>query len=306
MRTARQAPASLVERQVRAPTGGGRTTVIRPRARGLLHAARETFRFRWCISYVGRLLLQKRYSRTWLGWVWLPLRPCLAAASRILVFGGIVGITSHEAPYPIFFLVAMAGWQLFAETAFWATRSLEVARTMTRTIEVPRLPALLGALLPGSVEFVIYSLLAVAAVLWYVARAGIVYVDLGWHNLLVLGGLALILLLGLGIGLLTAAIGARARDVRFGLMFGLSFLYYLTPVLYPLSIIPNKYRPLAELNPMTGAIEMLKDGIFASHELSPDAVMVTVAAVLALWIPGLWLFHRADIAFSRGRPSSDG
>jgi lipopolysaccharide transport system permease protein len=281
-------------------------TEIRPRARGLLEPVRETLRFRWCITYVGRMLLLKRYSRTWLGWLWLPLRPLVSAASRILVFGGIVGITSPEAPYPIFFLVAMAGWQLFAETAFWATRSLEVARSMTRSIEVPRLPALLGALLPGSVEFVIYSLLAVAAVLWYIARAGIVYVDFGWHTLLVPSGLALILLLGLGIGLLTAAVGARARDIRFGLMFMLSFLYYLTPVLYPLSIIPNRYRPIAELNPMTGAIEMLKDGIFASHELSPDAVMVTVAAVLALWLPGLWLFHRADIASSSGKLAGDG
>jgi lipopolysaccharide transport system permease protein len=284
----------------------GQLTEIRPRARGPLEPVRETLRFRWCITYVGRMLLLKRYSRTWLGWLWLPLRPLMSAASRILVFGGIVGITSPDAPYPIFFLVAMAGWQLFAETAFWATRSLEVARSMTRSIEVPRLPALLGALLPGSVEFVIYTLLAVAAVLWYIARAGIVYIDFGWHTLLVPSALVLILLLGLGIGLLTAALGARARDIRFGIMFMLSFLYYLTPVLYPLSIIPNRYRPIAELNPMTGAIEMLKDGIFASHELSPDAVTVTVAAVLALWLPGLWLFHRADIAYSSARLAGDG
>jgi lipopolysaccharide transport system permease protein len=274
--------------------------VIEPRRAGIRAALGELVHFGWCIPVFGRLYMQKRYSRTWLGWIWLPLRPTVGAASRLLVFGSIVGITSREAPYPILFLIATAGWALFAESAWWATRSLEVGRTVTRSIELPRLPVMAGAVLPGLVEFAVYAALAVLAVLWYIARAGLVYVDLGWRTLLVPLGLLLIALLGGGIGLITAAVGARARDVRFGLQFLLSFAYFLTPVLYPLSLIPPRYRPLAELNPMTGAIEMVKDGLLETHELSRDAVLVTVIAVLVLWVPGVWLFHRADVTASQG------
>jgi lipopolysaccharide transport system permease protein len=271
-------------------------TVIEPRRHGLGEAWREFWSCRWFAWYFGHLFLTKRYARTWLGWLWVPLRPSMSVAARILVFGGLVGISSSDAPYPVFFLVASAAWQLFAEAVYWSTRSLELARGVLQRIEIPRLPVLVGAAVPSLIEFAIYAGLAGAALIYYAAKAGILYISFSGRTLLVPAGLVLALLLGLGIGLLTATIGARARDVRFGVQFALSFLYFLTPVIYPLSQVPNKYRPLTEINPMTGAIEMVKDGLFASHELSPDAAYVTIGSVVLLWIPVLWLFHRADVS----------
>jgi ABC-type polysaccharide/polyol phosphate export permease len=105
---------------------------------------------------------------------------------------------------------------------------------------------------------------------------------------------------GLGLGLVLAGASARARDVRFAIHYIFQFLYWLTPVVYPLTAIPQKVRPFAELNPMTGAVEMVKDGLFRAHELSPDAVIVTLVWVFLIWVPGLWLFDRKQVGLLHG------
>ena len=89
-------------------------------------------------------------------------------------------------------------------------------------------------------------------------------------------GLLVLMLLGLGVGVAAAGLGARTRDIRFGLNYAIGFLYFVTPVIYPMSTIPPKWRPVAELNPATGAIEMAKDGIFGTHSLSVPAALVSI------------------------------
>lgn len=276
--------------------------VIEPRRPGLIPLAREAWRFRRLIPQLGRRFLEKRFARTWLGMVWLPLRPLTNLATKILVFGGLVGIsTGSNTPYPIFFLVATAAWQLFYECAYWSTRSVELNRKMMMRTYVPKVVVVLAAAVPALVDFAIHVVFAAAAVLYYLFRAHYLYLEIGIRTLLVPAGLLIMMLLGLGVGFLTAGAGARARDVRFMIHYCLSFMYFLTPVIYPLSTVPQRWRPLAELNPMTGAIEMVKDGLFRAHELSPDAVWVSLFWLFLIWVPILWLFDRREVAVLHGR-----
>jgi lipopolysaccharide transport system permease protein len=253
------------------------------------------WRHRRFVGYFGGVFLRKLYARTWLGWLWLPLRPALWVLARIIVFGGVLGVASVDAPYPLFFLVATAAWQLFAQCATWSTRSVELNRATLRVLQVPRSVVVSAAAVPSVLEFLIYTAFVLAAVVYYFIRADYLYISFGLRTLLVPAGLLLLMALGIGIGFVTSTFAASARDVRFGLQYVLAFGYFLTPVIYPLSTVPEKYRPLVELNPVTGAIEMVKDGLFASHELSSDAVLVTVAAAIVIWIPGLWLVHRREL-----------
>jgi lipopolysaccharide transport system permease protein len=275
--------------------------VVGPRRPGLLPALAEAWRFRYLMGYFGKRQIQKRMARTWLGMLWLPLRPGINLATRILVFGGLVGISAGDTPYPIFFIVATAAWQLFFETAFWSMRSLEMNRKIVAKVYVPRLTVVSSALIPASFDFLVNFSFAALAVLYYLVRAHIFYLEIGVRTLLVPAGLSLVLLLGVGLGLLMSSLSARARDIRFLSHYFFQFLYYLTPVIYPISYIPLKARPFAELNPMTGAVEMVKDGLFRAHELSPDAVFVTLIAVFLIWVPGLWLFDRKEVAALHGR-----
>ena len=202
--------------------------------------------------------------------LWLPLRPGVNLVTRILVFGGLVGITAGKTPYPIFFIVATAAWQLFFETAYWSMRSIEINRKLLARVYVPRLVVISLRARPGVRRLPRSTSRSLRlAVLYYVVRAHVVYIEFGVHTLLVPAGLALMILLGLGVGLLMSGAGARARDFRFGIHYFFQFLYYLTPVIYPLTAIPEKARPFAELNPMTGAVEMVKDGLFRRTSSAP-------------------------------------
>ncbi len=274
-----------------------RVSVIECRRPGIWAALVELWRYRRFTAFFGRRLLSKRYSRTWLGLLWLPLRPLLNVVTKLLVFGGLVGITAGKTPYPIFFVMATAAWGLFAECALWSTRSLDINRGLLREVHIPRLVVIVSAIVPGLVEFAIAIAIAAAGLLYYLVRADVFYLELTlWSPLAIGAALLLVALLGLGVRLITASVAARARDVRFGVAYALSFAYFLTPVIYPFERIPDQYKPIAELNPVTGALELFKLGMFPNEEVSPKAVAVTVAAVLALWIPGLWLFQRREVS----------
>ena len=280
---------------------GGKPFTVEPRRAGLRSFAIESWRFRYLAPYFGMRFIQKRMGRTWLGMIWLPLKPGANLALKILVFGGLVGISTGETPYPIFFIVATAAWQLFSETASWSMRSVEINRRVLARVYVPRFVVLSSALIPAAVDFLVNISFAALAVVYYLVRAHTLYIEISIRTLLVPAGLLLMIMLGLGVGMLLSGPGARARDIRFAIHYFFQFAYYLTPILYPLTQIPEKARPFAELNPMTGATEMVKDGLFRAHELSPDAVAVTLFWVFLIWGPGLWLFDRRQVGVLHGR-----
>ncbi|MCP9485404.1 MAG: ABC transporter permease [Gaiellaceae bacterium MAG52_C11] len=288
LQSARETP----NRQQEQPT----IRVLESRRPGILNALGELWRYRRFILYFGRRFLTKRYARTWLGLLWLPLRPILNVSTKLLVFGGIVGLTAGNTPYPVFFLLLSAAWVLFSESALWSARSLDMNRGLLREVHIPRLVVIVSAIVPSTIDFLISLGLGVLALGYYYARVQTLYLELTWWSPLSIGAaLILLALLGIGVGLVTASAGARARDIRFGLTYGLGFAYFLTPVIYPFEAIPDAYKPLAQLNPVTGALEIFKLGLFPNEEVSPKAILVTIAAVFALWLPGLWLFQRREV-----------
>ena len=273
-----------------------RVSVIEARRSDFRSALTELWRYRAFSFYFGGRFLRKRYMQTWLGLAWLPLRPTLNVGLKLLVFGGLIGISAGATPYPVFFLIASAAWQLFSECLSWSTRSLFISRSLLRVVHVPRLVVISGSIVPSLVDFLIGVGLAAAGLVYYLIRAHIFYLDLTWRSpIYVVGGLGLMALLGIGLGLIGAVAGSRTRDVRFMLGYVVTFLYYLTPVIYPFQQIPNKYKPIAELNPLTGAMELFKTGLFRTETVSGNALIVTGIAVVLVWGPGIWLLHRQEV-----------
>lgn len=269
-------------------------TILEPRHTGVGEQLRELWRSRRLIAFFGRRYIEKRYVRTWLGWLWLPLRPTLAVASRVLIFGGLLGIPSDGVPYLLFFLVGLAAWHLFAECAYWATRSIELNRGPLGRMYIPRLTTLVAAVAPGLLDYVIYGGLTLAALLYYAASDGVLYLELGLGLLAAGAGLVLIVLLGLSVGLWTSVYAVQARDVRFGLSYFLSFWFFLTPVIYPLSTVPEGYRSALAFNPMTAPIELVKGGVLGQGEASALALAVTLGTILVVGGLGLVFFGRSE------------
>jgi lipopolysaccharide transport system permease protein len=268
--------------------------VIEPRQAGVLARVPEWWRYRRLTTYFGRLQLEKLYRRTVLGWLWIPLRPVISIASRVLVFGGLLGTPSGGIPYLLFFLVGLTAWQLFAYTLFWATRSIELGRRVLRRMYVPRITCLFGSLVPSGVNFLLYVAITGIVVTFFVVTEGQTHLIIGSETALLPIALLLVIALALAIGTITSVLAAYARDVRFIIGYVLAFWFFLTPVLYPLSEVPSGFRDVASINPMTAPIEMVRIALFSSGTVTQEALASCVGAILLIGIPGLWFFNRAE------------
>jgi lipopolysaccharide transport system permease protein len=177
---------------------------------------------------------------------------------------------------------------------FWCVRSVEINRKLIRKIYFPRLILPIAAVIPALIEFSMYFLLAVLALAWYAVVDGTVYIIFGSQLLLALGGLALILTLGLGLGFILAVFGTQGRDTRFLLGYVTSFWFFLTPVIYPLSAVPASYERIALINPVTAPIELIRQGTIGAGSINPTAMVASVTTAVVAFAAGLTFFLRTE------------
>lgn len=274
----------------------GDVRVIEPRPPRVLARLRETWRFRALIGFFAMRSAQKLYMRTFLGILWLPLRPAIFLTSQILIFGGLLNAPSEGKPYAVFFIVGSSAWEFFHRTAYFATRSLEFNRRVLRRVYVPRLIVVIGSAGAGTLVYAMYLVITAGFAVYYYFTAGTTYFDLGLHSLLIPLGLVLCLLIAYTIGLWLAIYSVQARDVRWSLHYALSFWFIITPVIYPLSDLHGVPHTLAQFNPMTAPIEMIRLGFLGVGGAPPTAMLVTAATILFVGGGGLWFFNNREAA----------
>lgn len=249
------------------------------------------------LPFFGRNFVYRRYARTHLGWLWIPLRPAFDVGARVLLFGAFLGVSSGDRPYFMFFIMGTSAWILFERSAFWATRALEMNRTLLSRVNVSKLPAVAASVVPGGLDFLLYFTIALCGAVYYKWSEGTSYLVISGRSLAVAAtGLALLALLGVVLGLVTAPLAAETRDVRFVARYVLGFWFFLTPIVYPVSSIPERYRPIAEYNPVTAPVEMVKYGMLDTAPPSRATVVVTLVFLAVVLPLALSLFARFERA----------
>jgi lipopolysaccharide transport system permease protein len=289
-------PTVTADASERAPDGSQQAPlrVIEPRRQGAIERVRELRQYRGLLGYFGARSMEKITARTVLGRWWLVLRPVLDILTGALIFGGVLAIQSPQVPYVLFFLAGATCWRLMETGLLWATRSLEIHRRLLSKVYFPRLLLPFAALAPALIEFACYLAALGGAIVYFSLADGTLYLNTGPELLAAVGALAMSLTLALGIGLWTAVLGANARDVRYSLMYFTAFWYLLTPVVYPLSLVPERFRGIAEINPMTPIVELFKWGLVGAGEVRPVGLVIAGALIAAAWAGGLWFFGRAE------------
>lgn len=271
------------------------TWVIEPRSAGVVARAQEVFRYRRMFVFFGQRAIQKLYRRTVLGRAWIVLRPIIPLLVRVFLFGGLLslgrGVT--HVPYFLFVAVGSMAWELFASAVMWATRSLELAGGLVTRLYVPRIILPLATMAPAAVYFAVHVAVVAGALVYYRINDGIWYLDTTW---LVVAPVSLVLIVALafGIGLFTSVLGAQARDVRFGLGYVLEFWVYLTPVVYPLSQIPNDLSWAVTLNPMSVLVVAFRGALLGGEGPEPWAWVVAIATVATILAAGLVYFYQVE------------
>jgi len=267
---------------------------IEPRLSGVGARAHEMWAYRRMFLFFSRRAFEKLYKRTILGKAWIFLRPLVPLAVRVFVFGGLLQVGGHTGvPYFLFVSVGTAVWELFASSLMWATRSLQLNGAILARLYVPRLILPIASMVPGLAYFLIHLGVIAAALVYYRVHDGVWYLDSTWLFVAPIA-VVLILLFALSIGLWTAVLGAGARDVRFGLGYVLEFWIYLTPVVYPVSIVPDHVEWAFYLNPIAVYVVAFRGAILGGEGPPPLAWLSALAITAAGLVAGLSFFYRAE------------
>jgi len=267
---------------------------VSPRYPGAIATLAEVWQYRRLLGFIGDRAFRKMYRRTVLGWLWLYINPLFPIALRAIIFGALLGVGSNGLPYFLFLLAGTVVWDVFAASLMWGTRALEMNRDLTDQIYHPRAILPFGNMAPALLNLALKAAVFLAAVIYYTLRDDRVYLrgDLA----LLWAGAALVLafFFALAISFFTSIWGETARDIRFGLGQLLSVWYLLTPVLYPLSQVPEAQRGWMLLNPLAIIVETFKWGLFGVGDFYRDEFLATAAGALILLCAGMTYFARAE------------
>lgn len=266
-------------------------TVITPPGRFNLPRWRELWEAREVLYRFGQRDILLRYRQTAIGVVWVLLQPLVSAGIFSIIFGGVAKLPSDGVPYFLFSFISMLAWNLFSGIVTRASGSLVANQALVSKVFFPRM------LVPASTVLSVLVDFAVAGVLGLVLM--IVYrVPLGWGLLLVPLWGALILLLGLGIGLAASAIMVKYRDVAYVLPWLVQVGLYATPVAYGLSAVPANLRPLFLANPMSWLVEGFRASMLGTAGPPVWQVVGAVVVSLAVFAGGVIIFQSRERAFA--------
>ncbi len=219
-----------------------------------------------------------RYKQTAIGAAWAVIQPFMTMVVFSLFFGSLAKMPSHGLPYPVFYYSALLPWMYFAAALQNATNVVVEQQQVITKVYFPRLVLPLSAVLSGLVDFGIGFVVFLAMMAYYRMVPGPAV-------LLVPCFLLMAVLTALGVGLWLSALNAIYRDVRYVVPFLVQFWLFASPVAYPSSLIPERWRWLYGLNPMAGVIEGFRWAL-TGHGQPPGGLLLVSAAMVLLLVGG--------------------
>jgi lipopolysaccharide transport system permease protein len=228
-----------------------------------------------------------RYKQTAIGAAWAVLQPFLTMLIFSLFFGRLAHIPSQGLPYPIFYYSALLPWMYFASALQGATNTIVENQRLVTKVYFPRLALPLSAVLSALVDFGISFLMFIAMMIYYRIHPSAAAVWLPFFLLLAV-------LTALGVGLWLSALNAIYRDVRYVLPFLVQFWMFASPVAYPSSLVPEKWRWLYGLNPMAGVIEGFRWSLAGHGDAPSRLIFVSAGVVLGVLVSGVAYFQKME------------
>ncbi len=258
--------------------------VIEPTRSWVALNLRDLWSYRELLYFLTWRDVRVRYKQTLLGAGWAVMQPLFTMIVFTIIFGKFAKMPSDGIPYPLFAYSVLMPWTFFANALTTSSNSLVVSSGLITKVYFPRLIMPAAAVLAGLVDLAFSFVLLVGLMIWY--RVPLT------ANVVILPVLMILLIaLALGVGTWLAALHVRFRDVRYIVPFLIQFWMYATPIIYPASIVPQRFRAVYELNPLVGIIEgfrvALLSGLngaqFGWRALAIAAVMTAGALVYAMY-----------------------
>jgi len=266
-------------------------TVIEPKTGWVPVDFREIWNYRELLYFLTKRDIKVRYKQTVLGGLWAVIQPAFTMLVFTLFFGRLAKMPSDGLPYPIFVYAGLLPWTYFANAVSASGNSLVGSSNLITKVYFPRIVVPASAALAGLLDFFIALFVLAALMIWYQFLPG--------PGILLFPFLvALTFLCAVGVGLWLSALNVQYRDIRYAIPFLIQVWMFVSPVIYPVSLVQGNYQWLLALNPMGGVIHAYRACLLGHQPIDWGLLGLSTLIILALFLGGLYYFRRMEKVFA--------
>lgn len=272
--------------------------VIKPKEKGLHLNLKEVWRYRDLLYlYVHRDFIAT-YKQTILGPLWFFIQPVFSTIIYTIVFGGIAGIPTDGLPQPLFYMAGILCWNYYSDCMGRSSGTFASNAGVFSKVYFPRLVVPIAGLATATIKMFIQLLLFFIFYIYYVFDGA----QIGANSYVLLFPFLIIMLagIGFGVGILISSVTIKYRDISILFSFVMGLLMYVTPVIYPLSAIPDKYQEykwIIQLNPLSSVVETFRYAFLGTGEFSWFALSYSALFTLVIVLLGIVTFNKVERRF---------
>lgn len=273
------------------------TTIIKPKKKWLDVDLKGIWRYRdLYVMYIKRDIVTK-YKQTILGPLWYVIQPIFTTIMYMFVFGGLAGISTDGAPQPLFYMAGIVLWGYFNDS-FTVSNDVFYANSgVFGKVYFPRLIVPLSGITSNLLKMLIQLSLFIIVYIYYYFTLENNTLSPNWSLLLFPFYIFLIGFHAMSWGLIISSMTTKYRDMKFLVQFGIQLFMYATPVIYPLSAAPEKYRAILELNPLTSIFEAFKYGCLGCGSLDWGGLLYSTLFLCVTLFLSVIIFTRVERNF---------
>ncbi len=271
------------------------TEEIKPKSTLLSVDIAELWRYRDLLIMFVRRDVVSVYKQTILGPIWFFVQPIFTTIVFVVVFGNIAAISTDGLPMPLFYMSGIVLWNYFAECFNKTATTFRDNAGIFGKVYFPRLVMPLSVVISSMLKLLIQLGLLACFWVWYQWNGPSFTTNAAIILLPIL--IVLMALLGLGSGLIITSLTTKYRDLTFLIAFGVQLLMYATPVIYPISSVPDKYRVWVQYNPLTSIIEAFRYGLLGKGSFTPGDLLYSAIMIICILIVGIIVFNRVEKNF---------
>jgi lipopolysaccharide transport system permease protein len=263
----------------------------------LLETLRESWRCRYLLWDISATALMAVLSKYRLGPFWIIFQTVMGVIGWSLIGGKVANFHAPNGmPYWLYTMVGIMGWTLFQSTLVISARSFMRLKTLVKEVYFPLILVPIAGSAQALLRFFLLFVVYVIAVIYYWLAKGHLYFQLAPKYIFYsAAGLFLCATLAWGISLWTAPLTMHTRDVRMLIRYVTPFLFFVTPVLYPIDHLHGKTRLVAELNPLSSPVEMTKVGLLGAGSVRLYAAIWGTCAIALVFASGVWFMNRFGV-----------
>jgi lipopolysaccharide transport system permease protein len=251
----------------------------------------DLWRYRELLYFFAWRDVKVRYRQAVLGIAWAVIQPLFTMILFSLIFGRMVHVPSNGIPYPIFSYCALVPWTYFSSVVSQASNSISGNASLVTKVYFPRMLLPAGTALAALLDFAVASVLLIGMMFYYHVRTS-------WLLLLTPLAVALMILTTLGVSLFTAALTVRYRDVRHLLPFLIQLWMFATPIIYPATMVPSKFRRILALNPCWGVVDSFRACLLPNQPIDFKLIGCSLAVAVIVLVAGAYYFKKMEKIFA--------